>query len=123
MPGWFADILIDFLARTIGRAIKSFRSRDWILVHATRCSASAEPDNLWGCRKILVTYSYELNGQHYGNYFREPFLLQDSSEKYIARFQVMPQLVLHVNPVNPADSFVRNSDQRFAIGLVSHLKS
>jgi len=123
LSGWVVDIIIDFLARTVGRWIKSIRSRDWIRVHATLNGAATKPDNLWGCHKVVVSYTYGFRDRLYAGSFKEPFLSRQSCDDYVAIFQGMPQLVVRVNPDNPADSFMGNSDQKFAVGIVSQLRS
>src|SRR5215813_9730928 len=104
MTGLVADIFIDFLIRIFVRSVKSFRSRNWVLVQATVSEASAEPDRHLGCCKVLVSYTYKFQGQQYAEYFRKPFLSHASAEDYATAFQTVTRVEVRVNPFSPADS-------------------
>jgi len=120
---WFSDIIIEFLIRTIYRWMKCVRSRNCTRVDATPSGASAEPYNLFGCCKVLISYTYAFRGQLYTGYFRKPFLSQESAEDYAKIFQGVTRLAVRVNPDNPADSFPRDTDQSFAASVASRIMS
>ena len=124
ISGFFADVILEFLARGIARCIQAIRSKYWILNDAKLCAATLVPKNpSWGCQKTSISYTYIFKGQLYVGYCQKPFLSQQSAEYYAGVFQGLSQVVIRVNPRYPENSVLKDADQSFAPGLASQLLS
>ena len=99
MVGLFLDIVIEYLIRVIGRAIKRYRSRGWPTVRAT--VASSECPKSSGCNLAEVTYLYSVNGERYSGTNKKPFLSHDSAEEYVRHFVPGKEFTVRVKPDDP----------------------
>ena len=104
MVGLFLDIVVEYLIRVIGRAIKRYRSRRWPTVRAT--VASSECPKSSGCNLAEVTYLYSVNGERYSGTNKKPFILHDSGEEYVRHFAPSTEFTVRVKPHDPEVSIV-----------------
>jgi hypothetical protein len=104
MVGLFLDIVLEYLIRVIGRAIKRRRSRGWPTVSAT--VASSECPKSSGCNLAEIIYLYSVNGERYSGTNKKPFLSHDSAEEYIRHFVPGTEFTVRVKPNDPGVSIV-----------------
>ena len=104
MVGLFLDIIVEYLIRVTGRAIKRYRSRGWPTVRAT--VSSSECPKRSGCNLAEVIYLYCVNGERYSGTNKKPFLSHDSAEEYIRHFAPGTEFTVRVKPDDPEVSIV-----------------
>jgi hypothetical protein len=105
MGGLVLDIIVEYLIRVIGRAIKRYRSRAWPTVTATVVS-SACPLSGYGCQVAEVVYSYRIKGERYLGTNKKPFISSDSGADYVRRFVRGTEFTVRVKPEDPEVSVV-----------------
>jgi hypothetical protein len=110
MAGWYLDILIGYLIRSIIHLVKLHRSESWLFEHAVVSGARCPPAQ-YGGPVAQVRYTYRHAGSYYAGSHREPFLLQSSAEEYAARFIIGNHVVIRVDPKRPEISVLRQDDQ------------
>ena len=109
LSGWYVDIVVGFLIRSLIRRVKTRRSAAWHLekgrVYSSNC-----PSISYGGPVAEVGYTYNYRGEYYSGIHREPFLLRSSAEDYASRFVVGSDLTVRVDPERPDISFVSRDD-------------
>lgn len=109
MGGWYFDVLIEFLIRSVVRWAKSWRSHHWPVVEAKLAGVTVLPYT-GGCEKTQLVYRYRFEGQYYGGYIEKPFLSRTSAEEYAKEFKAENMLPIRVRPDTPEISFLRDED-------------
>ncbi len=110
MLGWYFDIILDFLIRSISRWIKSYRYRDWRAVETILAGSQVDETPAFGCYKTVLAYTYKLNGELYPGDVSKPFLSLSSAKEYASRFTRGSKITIRADPQRPDKSFVRDQD-------------
>lgn len=110
LGGWYLDVVVGYLIRSIVRLVKLHRSDGWPLENAV-VSGSRCPPAPYGGPVAEISYTYNYAGSYYAGVHREPFLWRSSAEDYAARFISGNHIVIRVNPKRPEISIVRQDDQ------------
>lgn len=105
MLGWYLDIVVGYVIRTILRFVKIRRSETWPVVAGTISSATC-PVAPYGGPVAEFGYTYIHNGEYYSGVHKTAFLLEDSAKDYVGRFVIGSQIGVRVNPANPERSIV-----------------
>lgn len=107
--GWYIDIIIGYLFRTLMRFFKITRSGTWPIERATISSVDG-PRLVYGGPYAELGYTYTHNGQYYAGVHRKPFMLRGSAEEYAARRRVGDEIPIRINPIRPENSIVAVDD-------------
>ena len=110
MGGWFVDIFVEYLIRTVVRIVKRRGSSTWPVAKAT-VTSTACPNAVYGCDVAEVDYTYRVEGELYTGTNEKPFILHNSWEDYVRRYAQGTEFTVRVKPDNPALSIVREGDQ------------
>jgi hypothetical protein len=109
MLGWYVDIVIGYLIRTVVRFFKMRRSETWAIERAVISSVNC-PRFVYGGPYAELGYTYTHNGEYYAGVHRKPFMLRSSAESYVAECQVGEEIAVRVNPTQPEASIVAVDD-------------
>jgi hypothetical protein len=104
MAGFVLDIIVEYLIRVTGRAIKKGLSRDWPTTKATVVSATY--DKTSSCDLVQVVYAYRFNGERYPGRNKKPFLFSGNAEIYVRDFPPGKEFTVRVKPNKPEVSIV-----------------
>ena len=104
MGGFFLDIIVEYLIRVTGRAIKRRRSRGWPTTKATVVSSTY--DKTSSCNLTEVVYTYRSNGEPYSGMDKKPFWFSSNAEIYIGDFPPGAEFTVRVKPNHPEVSIV-----------------
>lgn len=104
MAGFFLDIIVEYLIRVTGRAIKRRRSREWPTVRATVTSSECPKNS--GCNLAEIVYLYRFNDERYSGTNKKPFWFASNAEIYIRDFPPGTEFTVRVKPNNPEVSIV-----------------
>jgi hypothetical protein len=115
MFGWYFDVLVGYLIRTVIRTLKARGSGHWPVERA-KVTGSRCDDAAYGGPVAEVTYTFTHNGEYCSGMHREPFLLSDSAKNYAERFPEGGEFIVRVKPREPETSIVCDDDQ--AVGIL-----
>jgi uncharacterized protein DUF3592 len=104
MGGFFLYILVEYLIRVTGRAIKRRRSRDWPTAKAT--VVSSRYDKTSSCNLTEVVYTYRSNGEPYSGMDKKPFWFSSNAEIYIRDLPPGAAFTVRVKPSHQEISIV-----------------
>lgn len=104
MAGFFLEVIVEYLIRALGRAIKRRRSRAWPTVSATVTSSECPKNS--GCNLAEVSYLYRFNGERYAGRDKKPFWFSVNAEIYIRDFPPGTEITVRVKPKDPEVSIV-----------------
>jgi hypothetical protein len=104
MGGFFLDIIVEYLIRVTGRAIKRRRSRGWPTTKATLVSATYNKSS--SCNLTEVVYTYRFNGERYSGMNKKPFWFSIHAEIYIRDLPPGTEFIVRVKPNHPEVSIV-----------------
>jgi hypothetical protein len=104
MAGFFLDVIVEYLIRAIGRAIKRRRSRDWPTTKATVVSSRCNKTS--SCNLTEVIYTYRSNGEPYSGMDKKPFWFSSNAEIYISDLPPGTEFTVRVKPNHPEVSIV-----------------
>jgi len=107
MGGYFVDVFIVYLFKTIARALKKRRSEGWPVAKGTVLTAGFQSPG-FGCDTSEVVYTIVVNGKKYTGMHEKPFLMIESAKDYASHFLAGQEIVVRYNPVDPTASFVRD---------------
>jgi hypothetical protein len=99
MAGFFLNIIVEYLIRVTGRAIKRRRSRDWPTAKAT--VAGSRHDKTSSCNLTEVVYTYRFNGEPYSGMDKKPFWFSSNAEIYIRDLPPGTEFTVRVKPNKP----------------------
>ena len=103
MLGWYLDVLIGYVVRSVIRFIRTFQSEKWPVEKGTVSSAIC-PAATYGGPIAEIGYTYIYNGEYYSGIHTKAFLLSDSAEDYVNGIIVGEQMPVRVNPAQPERS-------------------
>ena len=103
MMGWYLDVLIGYLMRTVVRLFRTWRSKKWPIEKGTISSTTC-PTQPIGGPVAEIGYTYIHNGEYYSGVYRKAFLLTGSAKDYVHQFLVGTEIYLRVNPTQPETS-------------------
>jgi hypothetical protein len=109
MAGWFLDIIVGHLIRTVIHLFKSRGSHQWPKQNATVLSSRMLGG--YGGPVAEVIYSYTHQGRYCSGQYKKPFMSSDSAKRFVAGFPKRTQIVVRVKPEDPVMSIVRDDDQ------------
>jgi len=105
MIGWYFDIVIGYLIRTLVRFVKMRRSEAWPVEKGKLLSATC-PQISYGGPVAEFRYTYIHDGEYYSGVHTKPFMLRSSAEEYAGQFPTGTDIPVRVNPAKPEISIV-----------------
>ena len=105
MIGWYFDIVVGFLIRTVIRFVKIRSSKTWPVEKGTISSATC-PTAVYGGPVAELGYTYIHKGEYYSGVHRKAFMLKSSAEDYVSQIHVGSQIAVRVKPTHPETSVV-----------------
>jgi hypothetical protein len=105
MIGWYFDIVVGFLIRTVIRFVKIRSSETWPVEKGTISSATC-PTAVYGGPVAELGYTYTHKGEYYSGVHRKAFMLRGSAEDYASRIVTGSQIAIRVKPTQPETSVV-----------------
>ena len=105
MIGWYLDIIVGYLMRSLLRFVNVRRSQTWPVVTGTISSVTCPPAPFAGpIAEFGYTYIHE--GDYYSGVHKTAFVLRSSAEDYVSHFAVGNQIGVRVDPSQPGKSVV-----------------
>lgn len=105
MIGWYFDVVIGFLIRTVVRFVKMRSSNRWPVEKGTISSATV-PTTVYGGPVAELGYTYVHKGEYYSGVHRKAFMLRHSAEDYVSRIVIGSQIGVRIKPTQPETSVV-----------------
>ena len=105
MIGWYFDIVIGFLIRTVVRFVTLRSSKTWPVEKGTISSAVCPPA-VYGGPVAELGYTYIHKGEYYSGVHRKAFMLRGSAEDYVSRITIGSQIAVRVKPTQTETSVV-----------------
>jgi hypothetical protein len=105
MIGWYFDVVVGFLIRTVIRFVKLRSSEAWPLEKGT-ISAATCPAAVYGGPVAELWYMYIHKGEYYSGVHRKAFMLKSSAEDYVSQIHIGSQIAVRVKPTHPETSVV-----------------
>ena len=105
MIGWYFDVLVGFLIRTLIRFVRLRSSVAWPVESATISSATC-PAPSYGGPVAELGYTYIHKGEYYSGVHTRAFMVRSSAEDYISRIHIGSQIPVRVKPTDPVTSVV-----------------
>jgi len=105
MVGWYFDVVVGFLIRTVIRFVKLRSSEAWPVEKGTILSATC-PAAVYGGPVAEFVYTYTHEGEYYSGLYRKAFMLKSSAENYVSKIVVGSQIAVRVKPTYPETSVV-----------------
>ena len=105
MIGWYFDIVVGFLIRTVVRFVKIRSSETWPVEKGTISSARCPPA-VYGGPVAELGYTYIHKGEYYSGVHGKAFMLRGSAEDYVSRIVIGSQIAVRVKPTQPETSVV-----------------
>ena len=109
MGGLVLDIIIFFLYRMDVTLAGEYRSRNWPKTAGIHEAAHSQRR---GYGLVQMTYEYVVSDVKYTGVHRKGFLTHRSAGEFASLLAPQSGLIVRYNPANPAESFIRESDQR-----------
>jgi hypothetical protein len=104
MLGWYLDILLGYLIRSLVRFIRMRRSENWPVVNGVILSATCPPTH-YGGPVAEFGYNYIRSGEYYSGVHRTPFMLRSSAEYYVNQIVVGAQIGVRIKPTQTSFSY------------------
>lgn len=105
MIGWYFDVVVGFLIRTVIRFVKLRSSETWPVENGTIVAATC-PTATYGGPVAELGYTYIHNGEYYSGVHTKAFMLKGSAEDHISKIQIGSQIAVRVKPTRPEESVV-----------------
>lgn len=105
MIGWYFDIVIGYLIRSLLRFVKMRRSETWPVEKGKLMSATC-PAISYGGPVAEFRYTYIHSGEYYSGVHTKAFMLRSSAEEYAGQFPDGAEIPVRVNPTKPEISVV-----------------
>ena len=109
MGGWFLDVLVAYLFKSLTRLLRMRGSAAWPTQVGTVTSSHVHQPAL-GCATAEIAYMYKIGTSIYTGMTEKPSFM-GSAEKYAACFVPESRLIVRVKPGAPEISVVRDEDQ------------
>jgi hypothetical protein len=106
--GFFVDVIVGYIARSIRNGWRAGSSGDWPLVEAI-VTAAPTTSSGYGGTTVEIPYSYRVRGELYTGLHEEPCSLFGS--EYMKRFPKGKRFVVRIKPEEPEVSVMRDADQ------------
>jgi hypothetical protein len=103
--GWYFDVVVGFLIRTVIRFVKLRSSKAWPVEKGTISSATC-PAAVYGGPVAELGYTYIHKGEYYSGAHRKAFMLKSSAEDYVFQIHIGSQIAVRVKPTHPETSVV-----------------
>jgi hypothetical protein len=105
MIGWYFDIVVGFLIRTVVRFVKIRSSETWPVEKGTISRATCPPA-VYGGPVAELGYSNIHKGEYYSGVHRKAFMLRGSADDYVSQIVIGSQIAVRVKPTQPQTSVV-----------------
>ena len=105
MIGWYFDIVVGFLIRTVVRFVRIRSSETWPVEKGTISSATC-PLAAYGGPVAELVYTYIHKGEYYSGVHRKAFMLRGSAEDFVSKIVIGSQIAVRVKPTQPETSVV-----------------
>ena len=105
MIGWYFDVVVGFLIRTVIRFVKLRSSGAWPVENGTLVAATC-PAASYGGPVAELGYTYIHNGEYYSGVQTKAFMLKSSAEDYVSKIHIGSQIAVRVKPTDPEKSVV-----------------
>ena len=105
MIGWYFDVLVGFLIRTVIRFVRLQSSTAWPVENGTISSAIC-PSTSYGGPVAELGYTYIHKGEYYSGVHTKAFMLRSSAEDYVSRIHIGSQIPVRVKPADAVTSVV-----------------
>ena len=105
MIGWYFDVVVGFLIRTVIRFVKLRSSEAWPVERGT-ISAATCPAAVYGGPVAELGYTYVHKGEYYSGVHRKAFMLKSSAEDYVSQILTGSQIAVRVKLTHPETSVV-----------------
>jgi hypothetical protein len=105
MIGWYFDVIVGFLIRTVIRFFKLRSSGAWPVESGTVCAATC-PAAVYGGPVAELGYTYIHNGEYYSGVHTKAFMLRSSAADYVSKIHIGSQIAVRVKPTDPETSVV-----------------
>jgi len=102
MIGWYLDVLVSWLIRTVVQAVRTRQSVTWPIGKGT-VSSTSSPSAIGG-PVAEIGYTYIYKGEYYSGVHRKAFLSRDSATDYVNQFVLGAEIYLRINPAQPETS-------------------
>lgn len=86
MIGWYLDVLVGYLIRSVIRLVRTWRSKKWPIERATISSTTC-PFQPIGGPVAEIGYTYIHNGEDYSGVYTKGFLLSGSAKTSLSWVQ------------------------------------
>lgn len=109
MLGLIFDNILVFLFRVTRKLYCERITRNWL----TTTGVVEQKEAYGGSYPYAsVSYWYSVNGERYPGTYTKPFWSQDGAYNFIRRVAQPSAIVVRYNPANPAESFIREPENR-----------
>jgi hypothetical protein len=105
IAGWYVDIIVGYLVRTLVRFIQTWQSEGWPVERGTISSAICPPAS-YGGPVAELGYTYIHKGEYYSGVHRKAFVLRSSAEDYVGQIPIGAEIPVRVKPTQPEASVV-----------------
>jgi hypothetical protein len=103
--GWYFDVVVGFLIRTVIRFV-TLRSSEASPVENGTISAATCPAGMYGGPVAELGYTYIHNGEYYSGVHTKAFMLKSSAADYVSEIHIGSQIAVRVKPTDPETSVV-----------------
>jgi Protein of unknown function (DUF3592) len=111
LGGLIIDVLIAYVVRLVLRLARISRARRWTLVEAKITSAFVGGGWVWNCPTAEIAYEYDFDGQTYSSVETIPYMTDSVAQGTVERFKDGVVVKVRVNPSEPAQSVLKQSEQ------------
>jgi Protein of unknown function (DUF3592) len=111
MGGWFVDVYVEYLVRTILLLVKRLRTRGWQVTDARVTDSSCLRAD-YGCHVADAQYDYAIDGAEYSGIHEKPFIFLASGEAYARRLSSGLTIQVKYDAKEPTNSFLVNKGSR-----------
>jgi hypothetical protein len=105
MIGWYFDIVLGYLIRSLVRFVKLRRSETWPVEKGKLLNATC-PAISFGGPVAEFRYTYIHKGEYYSGVHAKAFMLRSSAEEYAGQFPTGAEIPVRVNPTQPEISVI-----------------
>ena len=102
--GWYFDVVVGFLIRTVIRFVKLRSSEAWPVENGTISSATCPTG--YGGPVAELGYMYIHKGEYYSGVHTKAFMLKSSAEDYVSKIHIGAQIAVRVKPPDPETSVI-----------------
>lgn len=111
MGGLIIDVVIAYIIRLVVRFARTLRSGKWPTIEARIDSALVGGGWVWNCPTADIAYTYAFGGQTYSSIESIPYMFESVAKTTVDRFQAGEAVKVRVNPSDPQQSILKQSEQ------------